>query len=254
MDTHSAFLNIEEFYRRVYWSVPTATTVCTDSYTLSYSGVRWLASANQFWFHLPLDAQAVYLRLAERFFKKKYSADYTVNIAEPLMPGAGVWLRDLGFRESLVSPMLIMDGLPDALPPNPHITIRRAFAKDQSALLQLMYEVFFIGPEIGRCVVQAAHFASNAPMQHYIAWYDGQPAACGTLSLGHGFAGLWSVGTLRPFRKHGVATALVGYILNAAGSLGCAQSVLLASPMGRPLYERMGFCYGGDAVQYSSTP
>lgn len=246
---HAAFLNLEEFYRRIYWSMPTATTVSTDAYTLSYSGIRWLNSANQFWYHMPLHQDAVHLRLAEKFYQK-YSADFTINYTEPLMPGLGGWLYNLGYRERVVSPIMALEGRPLIQFAHPTAQIVRAEPRHHEALLRMMYEIFFIGPEVSRSIVQPEHLEPSSPMRHYVAYLNGEPVGCGTLSLSHGIGGLWSIGTLRPQRKQGIASALVGHILDEAAQSGVQRSILLASPMGRPLYEGMGYRWIGDAVQY----
>ncbi len=249
MDLAAAFLNIEEFYRRVYWNAPTATTIGADGYTLSYSGVRWLHSANQLWFHLSAKTDETHLKLAERFFSR-YQAEYSIVFSEPLMANLAELLQAHQYSERVSSPILMLEGEPhiDGQPPGADIV--RAQQPHQQDLLQVMYEVFFVGPEVARCVVQPEHFAPESPMRHYLVYISGAPACCGSVSLSHGIAGLWSIGTLRAYRRRGLASALIDYVLREAASEGFPASVLLASPMGRPLYEAMGYRWIGDLLQY----
>jgi GNAT superfamily N-acetyltransferase len=250
MELLTAFLNIEEFYRRIYWSVPTAITIQTEHYTLSYSGLRWLNSANQFWYHMPLHYDAAQLREVEKFYQH-YDADFTINFTEPLMPTVGQWLSEHGYRERASSPIMLLDRRPMLTHASELVEVHRVRdAEGHTDLLHLMYDVFFVGPEVSRCIVQPEHLLPDSPMRHYVAYVEGQPAACGSVSLSHDLAGLWSIGTSRNFRNMGVATTLVGYILREATQLGYTTSILLASPMGRPLYESMGYRVIGDAVQY----
>jgi GNAT superfamily N-acetyltransferase len=246
----TAFFNIEEFYRRIYWSVPTAITLYTEAYTLSYSGLRWQNSANQLWYHMPLDYHPSQIHDAEKFYQQ-YDADFTINFTEPLMPEVGRSLAEHGYRERSSSPILWLDGRPTLHYINEKAQIVRVIDDRQHAdLLQMMYDIFFVGPEVSRCIVQTDHMLPESPMRHYLAYYDGMPVGCGSVSLSHDLAGLWSIGTLRNFRRMGIATALMGYILHEAALLGYTSSILLASPMGRPLYEEMGYRSIGDAVQY----
>lgn len=250
MELLTAFLNIEEFYRRIYWSVPTAITIYTEVYTLSYSGLRWLNSANQLWYHVPLHYETAQLREAEKFYQQ-YDADFTINFTEPLMPGIGKWLGDLGYRERSSNPILMLDKRLILRQSTSRITIERVLDEEQHLkMLQMMYDVFFVGPEVSRCIIQPDHLLPDSPMRHYVAYVEGQPVGCGSVSLSHDLAGLWNIGTIRSFRKMGVASALIAYVLREASLLGYTSSILLASPMGRPLYESMGYRCIGDAVQY----
>lgn len=249
MDLLSIYLNLEEFYRRIYWSVPTATTVTTEAYTMSYSGVRWLDSANQFWFHFPLARTDIQLRLAERFYHK-HTADYTINYATPLMEDLGPWLTEHGFRERAINPVLALEGAPTLIHTHPEARIVHVTPGLHDELVQLMYDVFFIGPEVARCVVQPSHLEPESLMRHYLAYIRDAAVGCGTISLSHGIAGVWSVGTLRPYRRKGIASLLLGEMLADAATLNYHQSILLASPMGRPLYESMGYQWIADSIQY----
>lgn len=244
----SAFLNIEDFYRRMYWSVPGATTVCTDAYTLSYSGVSWLHSINQLWLHLPLATDDIQLRVAAKFFRR-YGAEYSVVFTEPLMPDVAAWLDGHDYFERVSSPILALDGLPYVAHPHPRAEVIRANIEHQADLLHIMYDTFFIGPEIARCVVQPEHF-DDSITRHYLAYLDGEPAACATILISGGIAGVWNVGTLRPYRRRGLASALLERALTEAAHDGYTASALIASPMGRPLYEAMGYRWVGETRYY----
>lgn len=50
-----------------------------------------------------------------------------------------------------------------------------------------------------------------------------------------------NVYTERPWRRHGVARALMEAVMTWARTHGVARVVLHASPEGRPLYEQLGF-------------
>ncbi len=116
-------------------------------------------------------------------------------------------------------------------------------------LLDVLYGTFFMGPEIGRCAVRNEHF-SDPSIRHYLAYVQSEVAACATILLHDGVAGVWNVGTLRNFRRQGVASALLIHALTAAIEDGYPDSVLIASPMGRPLYEEMGYQLVGSALFY----
>jgi GNAT superfamily N-acetyltransferase len=49
------------------------------------------------------------------------------------------------------------------------------------------------------------------------------------------------VGTLEPFRRRGLGELVTRVVTNWAFDEGATLVTLQASPMGRPIYERMGF-------------
>src|SRR5579859_1645986 len=116
----AVFQSVAEFYRRVYWQAPNATTIWADNYTLSYSGVAWLHSVNHLWLHNPYallaesDADALLvepLQAAKRFFAQ-YSADYNIVFSEPGTLRADEQLGAFGYAERLRNPILVLDRPP----------------------------------------------------------------------------------------------------------------------------------------------
>lgn len=52
---------------------------------------------------------------------------------------------------------------------------------------------------------------------------------------------VWGVYVAPPYRGWGIAKALTGACTDHLKSIGCTRILLHASPMGRPLYETLGF-------------
>ncbi|HMJ10729.1 MAG TPA: GNAT family N-acetyltransferase [Polyangiaceae bacterium] len=72
--------------------------------------------------------------------------------------------------------------------------------------------------------------------------YEGeQPVAGAMLLFSHGIAGVYWVGTRPEARGRGRADAVMRSICRHAFELGTRLVVLQASPMGEPVYRRMGF-------------
>lgn len=253
-DPDTAFRCVTDFYRRVYWQAPTATTVSTDHYSLSYSGVAWLNSINHLWLnrHFLAAQLATVLPEADRFFRSQ-NADYNVVLSEPCPPGLIETLLGFGYSERLRSPMLVLDGLPhlSVISHSAHIT--RVTATSKHDLLRILYEAFYLGPDLSRCLVRDDQIADPAT-RHYIGYVNGDPACCVSVLLGtEGVAGVWNVGTVRHFRRQGLASTVLAQALREAAADGCPTSVLLASEMGRPLYESMGYRWIGDTTHFSPT-
>ena len=75
----------------------------------------------------------------------------------------------------------------------------------------------------------------------YLAYYDGQAVACGLVLMHGDVASLHVIATLQEFRNKGLGAAVTHALLLHAQQKGCKQAVLLASALGRPVYERLGF-------------
>jgi GNAT superfamily N-acetyltransferase len=249
MNLDTAFANVEYFYRRVYWQAPSAITHSTPDYTLTYSGVTWLNSANQLWLHRPaaLDEQ---LLAYTRYFFAHYGAEYDIVFPDTA-PDLPVWLGERRFVERAANPIYALHGPPRPRYTHPTARIIRAGLDHQPELLQVLYSTFFMGPEIGRCLIREDQFGDPA-IRHYLAYVNNDVAACATLLLNGAVAGVWNVGTLRPYRQQGLASAILRRALAEAAAEGYADSILVASPMGRSLYEEMGYRQVGSTCHYGS--
>jgi ribosomal protein S18 acetylase RimI-like enzyme len=76
----------------------------------------------------------------------------------------------------------------------------------------------------------------------YVGYVDGEPAGSSQLVVNDsGWAGIYYVATVEKMRRRGVGEAMTRHALVEASGLGCQGASLQASPMGRPVYERMGF-------------
>ena len=247
----AAFRSVTDFYRRIYWQAPTATTLYTDHYSLSYSGVAWLNSVNHLWLNMPYSIAylAQSLAAADRFFQP-YNADYNVVFSEPCPPELIECLVGFGYTERLRSPMLVLDGLPRLQAVSHSAQVVRVTETIKHDLLRVLNEAFYLGPDLSRCMVRDDQIADPAT-RHYIGYVNDEPACCVSVLLGKdGIAGVWNVGTVRHFRRRGLASTVLGQALQEAASDGCPVSVLLSSDMGRPLYESMGYRWVGETTYY----
>ncbi|MGE0010165.1 MAG: GNAT family N-acetyltransferase [Candidatus Babeliales bacterium] len=75
----------------------------------------------------------------------------------------------------------------------------------------------------------------------FLARYNGEPAAAGLVVIHGEIASLHKIGTRPEFRHKGLGYAVTQALLVHAKNRGCKQALLIASPLGRPVYERLGF-------------
>ncbi|MGW1589745.1 GNAT family N-acetyltransferase [Streptomyces sp. NPDC002386] len=76
-----------------------------------------------------------------------------------------------------------------------------------------------------------------------VALAGDEPVASARMELvpGARFAGLWGGGTVEAWRGRGVYRALVAHRARVAAARGCRYVQVDASPMSRPILERLGF-------------
>jgi GNAT superfamily N-acetyltransferase len=87
----------------------------------------------------------------------------------------------------------------------------------------------------------------------FLALYDGKPAATSLVFCGKEVAGVYAMGTLKPFRRKGLGSAALHACLQAAKSKNLKYSVLYSSSMGKSLYKKVGFQTTNLLQEYSMT-
>jgi ribosomal protein S18 acetylase RimI-like enzyme len=75
----------------------------------------------------------------------------------------------------------------------------------------------------------------------FIAYLDGKPVSIAMTIVSHGVAGIYWVGSLEQARGKGLGQAVTAAATNAGFKLGAEVASLQASPMGKPIYEAMGY-------------
>jgi ribosomal protein S18 acetylase RimI-like enzyme len=75
----------------------------------------------------------------------------------------------------------------------------------------------------------------------FLALLDGEPVSIAMTMVSHGVAGIYWVGSLEQARGKGLGRAVTVAATNAGFDLGADVASLQASPMGKPIYEAMGY-------------
>jgi GNAT superfamily N-acetyltransferase len=75
----------------------------------------------------------------------------------------------------------------------------------------------------------------------FLAHLDGRPAGISMTIVTHGVAGIYWVGATEEARGRGLGRAMTVAAVSAGLEMGAVSASLQASPMGEPVYRRMGF-------------
>jgi ribosomal protein S18 acetylase RimI-like enzyme len=78
-------------------------------------------------------------------------------------------------------------------------------------------------------------------LTHVLARDTGTPAGSGTLAVANGVAALFNIAVRPEARGKGVGRALTLELMQRGAEQGCAETVLHATPMGLPVYVKLGY-------------
>lgn len=159
----------------------------------------------------------------------------------------GARLLARGFTRAVVEPGMAADlhALDEDQPAPAGLTIERA-RDDAGARLGLATYRLAQGrdPDVSAAPPERfapAGYGDDEPMQAFLATLDGRPVATAQLLLGAGVAGVYTVATIPEARRRGIGGAITLAVLRHARDLGYRIGVLCATPMGEPVYRRLGF-------------
>ncbi|MGZ8579432.1 MAG: GNAT family N-acetyltransferase [Actinomycetota bacterium] len=179
--------------------------------------------------------------------------------ADGVPPAVDAALRAAGLilRSDLPGMILDLAGYrPPELPED--VTIERVADDATFAVWADVVGHAFDDPSFARSASVGAFrslgWRDDAPFRHYLARLDGAWAGASTLSVGGGVAGLANIAAVPEARGRGVGTAAAAAALMDATSLGLGVAALSAVPLGRPVYEKLGFRTVGRHLTYQGRP
>jgi len=155
-------------------------------------------------------------------------------------------LPALGFHEIHREPGMVFlpgAGVPGPTPPD--VAIRavtdEAGRADYSRIMVEAFGTYGAPPDS-----TAEHFATLAGVvgpstQAFLAYKNGKPVAGAMLYMAHDVGGIGWVGTLPDEFGHGYGPAVTWAVIVEGFRRGARFMNLQASPMGEPVYRRMGF-------------
>ena len=167
---------------------------------------------------------------------------YRLRVRDDLAPLDDAAFNAAGLRRNGGIPSLSV-ALPLALAgaPAPRVDVRRV--EDEHALphhVSVIAQSFDFDPAQLARVFRPALIEQPA-WRGYVAYDGDAPVATSQLVVTGDAAGVYYVATVEAARRRGCGEAVTRRALDDAAALGCAVASLQASPMGLPVYQRMGF-------------
>ncbi|MFZ0830339.1 MAG: GNAT family N-acetyltransferase [Thermoplasmata archaeon] len=146
--------------------------------------------------------------------------------------------RERGLRDEGWFPGLLLDPIPPEAPPLPDgVEVRLVDTVEELQVFERAASRAY-GVESGPVYPS---WLTYPGFSFHLAYHRGEPVATATLVASHGIAGIVYVGTVPEARGRGFGRAAVWAAIQAGRDAGFRTSALWATPMGRPMYERMGF-------------
>lgn len=142
-------------------------------------------------------------------------------------------------------PAMVLDHrLADVSPP-PGITLARvetgADARAYGEVMSAAYATYGMPVDVMPGLLNSLETVCAPHIVAILARLDGTPVAGAMMVLTHGVAGIYWVGTTPEARGRGLAELCTRAAGNAGFDLGGRIASLQASPMGEPVYRRMGY-------------
>jgi len=103
------------------------------------------------------------------------------------------------------------------------------------------WSTYGIPAEVTRTIFGGDAFIDAPHVVGVVGYADGAAASCALVHLSHGIAGLYWVSTVGSARGRGLGEACTRAVTNIGFDMGARMVSLQASPMGLPIYERLGF-------------
>ncbi len=188
-------------------------------------------------------ASAVIAR-ADTFFGAR-GRGYTINVRAHADADLHAAALEAGLVEFGQAPAMVLEHrLDDAVQP-PGVTIERVETEKQaeefSAVMGDAYASLGMPPDVAPAIIRHPVLVAPHIVSLLARLEDGTPAAGAMCIFTHGVAGVYWVGTTPAARGRGLAELCTRAVGNAGFDMGARIASLQASPMGEPVYRRMGY-------------
>jgi len=164
---------------------------------------------------------------------------------KPADLGSRLEKHGLQYLDETVGMAVDLSGFPVDAEKEMPVRIREVAGEDSLqdwlAVFRTVFEVPEFVVEFFAAAMRNLWFGPDLPYRHFIGLAGGMPAAVSSVFFDAEAAGVYNVATLAEFRSRGIGTAMSRAAMNEARIKGCRWSVLHATPMGIPVYRKLGY-------------
>lgn len=189
----------------------------------------------------PLHDPLAAIRGAVAYFEDR-AMPYGILMRQGLDPAAARVCLELGLVHVHTLPGMALAPLAEVIPQPPAgLDIRTVTTAAQHDVHVETDAAGFEGSlDHARRLFPASLFERGAAVE-FTGFVDGAPVAISTLVTAGRTAGVYGVATVPAYRRRGFGEAMTWRAIREGVARGCEMASLMASDMGRPMYERMGF-------------
>lgn len=178
---------------------------------------------------------------ARSFFGQR-GLPFLLRMPEAVVPAVQDAARRAGMAELDPLPGMMLDPVPPALPPHPRLVLRAAQPGQRSMddYLRVLSEAFEVPPGLAQ-IFAAGPAVAAGRLLPLVGYLGGEPVACSAMLLTDSVAGIYNVAVVPGQRRRGFGEALTWAAVAAGREAGAGVAVLQSSPLGEPVYRKMGF-------------
>ena len=211
-------------------------TLCASPHGTSYANMALVRDAG-------VDPDVLLAAIRDCYVARRLN--WSVGAREHADGALVAALEARGFMELVRTPGMVLEQDPGATCRPPGLVVepvrddrgRRAYL-DVTADA---YAVFQQPREFAEDTFASLDSLFAPHIQGFVGWLDEEPVAAAALYESHGVAGIGWVGTVAERRGQRYAEAVTWAAVREGFRRGAQFANLQASPLGRPVYERMGF-------------
>src|SRR4051794_15840755 len=148
-----------------------------------------------------------------------------------------------GFRSDSGPPAMVLSPIPQPVPPDPPAGLEIVTARSAdllAATADIVAAGFGLPVDLCHRIVEGG-IAEHPAVSVLTGLVQDHPVSTATLIVTDDVAGIYNVATPDPNRGRGFGAALTWAAVAEGARRGCTMASLQASPLGFPVYERMGF-------------
>jgi hypothetical protein len=208
----------------------------------------WISGARLV--RVPADPAATIARVCA-FFEQHELTDWDITAAGEVADAVGPPLNAAGFSPGERRPGMLLSPLGGEPTSVPGLEIRAVAGGAGLADFIATSAAGFEGEADSFARLYTPALLADPELTLYVGYLDGAPVATAVRGSSYRIAGIGGVSTVPAARRRGIGEAITWRAALDGLAEGCIASFLEATPMGYPVYERMGYRHVIDFQTWS---